>query len=303
MKKKMIIVISLFSLVILSYILIINLYSEKDKNDKFKIVTSFYPVYIIASNLMDNIDNVEVVNMTQYVSGCIHDYVLKPNDMRVLEDADVLIINGGGIENFLDKIIEKYPGLKIIDSSKNIDILESNHSHEGEEATLNPHIWLDPSKYIVQVNNISDELSKINSINKAEYLRNKENYIKKIDEISEMIDNELSVVNKKDIIIFHDSLEYFADIINLNVRHVVDMDEGTVLSASEIKHLIEEIKEYNVEVLFTELQFDNSLVDTIKKEVAVDVYSLDTIVTGDETNDAYINAMKENIRILKEALK
>ena len=82
--------------------------TKQEKDDKFKIVTSFYPIYIIALNLTDGIDNVIVENMTETNVGCLHDYTLTTNDLIKLEDADVFIQNGLGIETFIQKVTESY---------------------------------------------------------------------------------------------------------------------------------------------------------------------------------------------------
>ena len=50
--------------------------SSKDKEDKIKVVTSFYPMYLLTSNVVKDIDNVELINMTDSSTGCLHDYSL-----------------------------------------------------------------------------------------------------------------------------------------------------------------------------------------------------------------------------------
>src|SRR5512145_2903253 len=69
-----------------------------DQGKTFTIVTSFYPVYIIARNVADSIDGVKVVNMTAPVTGCLHDYSITSADMKNLEGAGILLINGAGME-------------------------------------------------------------------------------------------------------------------------------------------------------------------------------------------------------------
>ena len=108
---------------------------EQKENGNFKIVTSFYPVYIMTINITQGAQNIEVMNLTQNNVGCLHDYTLAASDMRKVENADVFIQNGFGLENFANKIISTYPNLKIVDSSTNV-----MGRVEGKEGT-NPHIW------------------------------------------------------------------------------------------------------------------------------------------------------------------
>ena len=81
------------------------------------IVTSFYPMYILTSNIADGIEDVEVVNMTEPQTGCLHDYQLVPADLKVLEKADIFVINGAGMESFLEKVISQLPDLTVIEAA------------------------------------------------------------------------------------------------------------------------------------------------------------------------------------------
>ena len=102
---------------------------------KFRIVTSFYPVYIATANITKGVDGVEVINMTKPQTGCLHDYQLTTDDMKTLDQADAFVANGAGMEAFLDKVINEHKNLKVIDASKDIELLQDE---EGE----NPHVWL-----------------------------------------------------------------------------------------------------------------------------------------------------------------
>jgi zinc transport system substrate-binding protein len=99
------------------------------KDSTHTIVTSFYPEYIIAKNLLDNCDDINLVNMTSETTGCLHDYQLTSKDMKILTTCDGLIINGGDMEPFIDDITKALPNLPIIDSSKGIKLLEGTHTH------------------------------------------------------------------------------------------------------------------------------------------------------------------------------
>ena len=128
------------------------------------IVTSFYPMYILTQNVAAGIDGVTVQNMAEQNVGCLHDYQLQTRDMVTLEGADALVINGGGMEQFMDKVMTLREDLPVIDASEGIEMLPSasehdhddhdDHDHEGE--VMNAHVWLDPSLAMVQVRNIAE---------------------------------------------------------------------------------------------------------------------------------------------------
>lgn len=114
------------------------------------VVTSFYPVWILARNLTEGIEGLEVVNMAANTTGCLHDYTLQNSDMAVLSAADALLINGSGMETFLPVITSAYPDLPVIDATAGLpflaesDLVEIGEPEEGEE--INAHLWLDPQR-------------------------------------------------------------------------------------------------------------------------------------------------------------
>ena len=126
MKKKILIAgIILFCIVALIIFLCIKNASRNEgqvqDNNNFKIVTSFYPVYIITENITKGATNIELSNMAELNGGCLHDYTLSTSDVKKVENADVFIENGVGLENFTEKLLQIYSRVKIIDSSKNIE--------------------------------------------------------------------------------------------------------------------------------------------------------------------------------------
>jgi len=146
--------------------------ANTDKPKEFTIVTSFYPIYVSAINVAKDIPGVRVKNMTEPQTGCLHDYQLSPSDLKTLESADVFVINGAGMEAFMDKVISQMPKLKVVEASKGIELIKN--SSDGEE---NPHVWVSISEAIKQVKNISEELALINSENADKYSKNSEDYI------------------------------------------------------------------------------------------------------------------------------
>jgi len=220
MNKKALISVLLLLILIVTIGLIYG--KARQENNKFKIVTSFYPTYIIARNITNGIDEIEVQNMVALTAGCIHDYTLTPSDMVKIEQADVLIVNGAGMEGFVEDIKNNYPKLPIIDASTNISLTEHQLEHE-----YNSHIWMDPTKYIEQINNVSEQLMVIDSQHKEIYEENTKNYIKKINDLIMKMQTELISAKDEKVIIFHDAFEYLANYLKMNVIYTVDMNHDT----------------------------------------------------------------------------
>ena len=115
--KYIIIAIILLALIVAIIILNINRNSRENMEDgTTKIVTSFYPMYIIAENITEGAKNIELANMADVNVGCLHDYTLTTEDMKKVENADIFIIKGLGMEDFIDKVISSNESMMVIDS-------------------------------------------------------------------------------------------------------------------------------------------------------------------------------------------
>lgn len=271
-----------------------------ESNNKLTIVTSFYPMYISTLNIVKDIPDVEVINMTAPQTGCLHDYSLSTKDLKTLSSADIFVINGAGMESFLDDVIDEYSDLKIIEASNGISLIEDT-DHD-----VNPHVWVSISKNIEEVSNIAKELSAFDPNHASEYEANADAYIAKLENLRTEMHAALDNVNNKDIITFHEAFPYFAEEFNLNIAGVIEVEPDSEPSAKEVENIISIINEKNIKALFTEPQYSSKIADTIAKETGASIYTLDPIVTGDANEDAYddyIIKMQENLNTLKEALK
>ena len=293
--------------------------SVNQEGKKIQVVTTFYPMYIIGLNIIDGIDSIELKNLTSKNTGCLHDYQLTTEDMKILASADVLIMNGGGMENFIEDIIKNYPQLLVIDASKGITMLKRETDLLAQtEGDFNSHVWLDPKLYINQIENVRDGLtSYLDSMGLDEedipksILNNAQTYIQKVSDLDREIEESLLPMTnmsdlagrKKEAVIFHDAFAYLASRIGLTVAYTVQMGTDTTLSAGEIADVIDLVKKDKIKYLFTELQYSDSIAKRIEDETDASVYVIDSIVTGDGSKDSYLNAMHQNILVLQDALQ
>ena len=224
--------------------------------------------------------------------------------MRKLEGADVFVINGGGMESFLDKAISVYPSLKIVNAST--DILEEHseeHVHEEEHHhEENPHIWVSVSLYIEQVKNIVEELKNIDPQNAEEYEINAREYIENLTILKDEMHAKAELFTHKNIVTFHEAFEFFAEEFDLNIVAVIEREPGTSPSAKELVGIVDTIKELEVNAIFVEPQYLKTAATTIANETKVSTYELDPIVSGAFEKDAYEKIMRKNIEVLEEAL-
>lgn len=264
------------------------------------VVTSFYPMYISTINITKGVEGVNVINMTKPQTGCLHDYQLTPEDLKTLEKADLFVVNGAGMEAFLDKAVKQQAKMKIIEASKNIELLKDENDEE------NPHVWVSITNNIVQVKNIAEQLSVADPAHAVQYQNNAVEYTNKLEALRSEMHKALDNMPNKQIITFHEAFPYFAKEFNLNIVDVIEREPGTEPSPKELEETIAKIKAANIRALFAEPQYPSKAAQTIARETSATVFSLDPVVTGEtnpEAYDAYLTAMKENMKILKEALQ
>lgn len=292
--------ISLLLLVIMCFMALGCDSKQAEKKD-FTIVTSFYPMYIDVINITKDVEGVKVINMTKPQTGCLHDYQLTTEDMKTLEQADVFVANGAGMESFLDKATKQNKNMKVVEASNYKDI---NFIKDGDED--NPHVWMSVTYSIAQVKAITAALCEADPAHKDAYRKNALDYCMKLEKLKKEMHEELDDLPNKDIVTFHEAFPYLAKEFKLNIVSVIEREPGTEPTPQELETTIAKVNTLPVKVLFTEPQYSPAAAETIAKETGAKIYQLDPVVTGEanlEAMDAYISAMKKNMNILKEALQ
>ena len=270
MKKIVINIVSVILLAIIIFIIYKNINREETIEDgKVHIVTSFYPIYIMTLNITDGIENVEVSNMTSEFSGCIHDYTLKTQDLKKFEKADVFVENGFGIENFSQKIIDTYPEIKVIESGKQI----SDYIYEDDKKeNINAHFWTSIDNYILQIKEISSELSKIDVNNMEKYKENENKYITKLENLKKEYTEKLKTIQNKKVISLNESFSYLLKFVGINEMLIETDHEQTSLSAEMIRNVIDNMNENNIKTIIIEQNDNEQNAKTIANETGAKIY-------------------------------
>ena len=259
------------------------------------IVATTLPVYEFTSTLCQGTDLTVSRLITEEVS-CLHDYTLQVNQMQAVESADVVILNGGGLEDFLDDVLENAD--RVIDTSKDLE-LSCGHHHEGHDHEHDPHIWLSPEKAKQMCQTICTELSELYPAHKERFDSNLAVLLTKLDTLQAYGETELSDLKTRDLITFHDGFAYFAESFGLRIVKAVEEESGSEASAKELVEIIDLVKENNLPAIFTERSGSTSAAKVISAETGAKVYCLDMAMAG----NSYFDAMYHNIRIIKEALE
>jgi zinc transport system substrate-binding protein len=272
------------------------------KNHKIVALASFFPLYDFTKEVgKDKIDVSLIVP-----SGLEpHDWEPSIQDIQQIQQADIIIINGVGFENWLESVEKSNSDLTIIDSSNGINIIKKIEIDEHEDAYRessldDPHIWLNPNLVKIQITNIANGLVKLDPDNSQYYRNNSEEYIKKLDELDEKIRNELSNC-RKDFVAFHDAFTYFAEEYGLNQHTITSTDPHDEPTSKTLEQIINLAKKMKIQIIFSEEGVDKRTSEVIANELGGKVLILSPLEIS-EPDTSYIEKMEANLDNLKEAL-
>ena len=265
-----------------------------------QILATTKPVYDFTTFLCENTGLSVDLLVTENVS-CLHDYTLQVRQMRKIETAELIIMSGAGLEEFLHKSLDY--AAHLIDTSNGIN-LHCGHEEEDHDTTHHhhdndPHIWLSVPNARIMAKNIVDGLIEIFPQYIEQFLSNLEKLNYRFDELEEYGNQMLSHLTSRELITFHDGFGYFAEAWDLTILHALEEESGSEASAEELKELIELVRSHQLPAIFVEENGSTSASQIVANETGVSIHSLSMSMSQD-TN--YFDAMYHNINAIKEAL-
>lgn len=268
------------------------------QGSRITVVTSFYPMYIMALNVVNGVPGVSVHNLTPPSTGCLHDYTLTVGDMKKLVNASILITNGAGMESFVDKVATRYPKLRVVPLARGIPLIRGAH-----DAPPNPHVWVSVSGAITEVKNLGEAMEEFDPGHARLYRANTSRYVATLEDLRTRMHAALSPYRGRKIVTFHEAFPYFAREFGLQIAAVVEREPGSQPSAQELANTINLVREHGIQLLFSEPQYPASAAAVIARETGAHVYVLDPAVTGPAETDAYLKIMEANLAVLAKALR
>lgn len=273
------------------------------KADYAPIAATTLPVWDFTSRLCQDTPLAVTRLVTEQVS-CLHDYSLNVRQVKAAEAAQVVVISGAGLEDFLDDLLLDVP---TIDASQGISLLHSDEAHEEEEHhheedghhhEEDPHIWLSPENAMVMAQNICDGLSRQYPDYEDTFRANLEDLLPQLKALQSYGEEQLSGLQYRELIPFHDGFSYFAQAFHLTILESVEEESGSEASAKDLIHLTELVRDHNLPAIFTEVSGSDSAAQVIARETGCKVYALDMAMSG----SSYFKAMYHNIDTIREAL-
>lgn len=273
------------------------------------VAVSFYPIYIFTLNITDGISDISVECMAEQAAGCLHDYTITAKDAKLLNDCNVFVINGAGMESFIEDLYETAEKLNIIDSSVGAQLICPHHHEEDESGSHdhrheeNSHIWMSVDNAVLQVENICCGLIDAFPEYEEELTQNKDEYIKKLFALDSEIKGAKAELQGERVITFHDAYAYLFEDLGIEILTTVENDEGGEPSAKSLGELSDEIKEENIKALFIEPSYEGSSAEILQNETGAKVYVLNPVLKGEKEKNAYEEIMRNNLQTILKAVK
>lgn len=255
-----------------------------------------------------------------------HHFDPTPADLMVLADADVLVVNGAGLDSFVDRAVASsgFAGT-IIDASEGIDLAEAraitreadghdaaegdehehddhdhaehehdDHDHDDHDhGDLNPHLWTTPRYAADMVTEIAEGLAEADPSHAADFTARAEAYIEQLTQLDQWIAAQVATVPRAERVLVtgHDSLRYYLHDYDIAYAGALlpSFEDNAEPSAAEIDALIAAIRERGVKAIYVESSLSPKLAQTVANEAGVTVIDEDALYVdslGSETSGA-----------------
>ena len=276
--------------------------ADKGEVNRLTVVATTYPVYLLACAVTDGVEGVSVERLNTGSVSCLHDYTLSVDDMKKLEGADVIALNGAGLEDFMEDALAASDAASI-DCSAGVELLENlSHSHEeGDEdghdhGHWDPHIWMDPGNAAVMAENLAQGLSQADPDYEARYQENGAAAAERLRAWKDELKAAFDGTQAAGPITFHDGFQYFARAFDLPLLAAIEEEAGSEASAREIVEITGLVKEYNLPVIFTEVNGSDATANAIARETGCAVAQLTMMMDGPEDGslDDYYEGLWDN---------
>lgn len=295
---------------------------SKESNTSLKVLATQNFLADIAQNVAG--ERVKVESLIP-IGTDPHAFEPTPQDVQKIAQSNVLILNGAGLEEWLEKTLENAGGERaIIESSAGLAMREprpnepvhtheheGEHDHESEHAHEgDPHFWFDPTLVVKYVENIRDGLIAADPAGKETYTANAAAYIAKLNELDDWIKTQVEQIpaERRLMVTDHHTFGYFADRYGFTIIGAIvpGFTTGASPSAQELASLIDQIKDTGAPVIFLEASTSPQMAQQIASEtgakVVTDLYTHSVTEAGGKAT-TYLDMMKHNVMRIVEALK
>ncbi len=238
-----------------------------------------------------------------------HSFAPTPQDVARIANSSVLIVNGFGLEGWLNVVLENAGGSRLVITAT--DGLTGRTPGPGEPVGVNdPHFWLDPTKVVTYVENIRAGLSQADPGGAAIYARNAAAYVAKLDQLDQWVKTQVSQIpaDRRLLVTNHESFGYYADRYGLKIVGTIipSISPDASTSAQQLSQLVDQIKKTGAPAIFLETGSNPQLADQIAQETKVKVvteFYTHSITAPNGPAPTYLDMIRFDTTVIVQALK
>lgn len=267
---------------------------------RIKVVTSFYPLYEIAKRVGG--DYIDLKNLVP-AGAEPHDYELTPKDIASITESQILLVNGGGMEPWLDKLLSdlaQQSPVRVLDESKLFESAGVGSQHD-------PHIWLDPSQYMQEVSEFEKTISSLDPLHKEYYSLQAKNFIAQLTDLDEKFKQGLQNCALRDFVTNHAAFAYLSKRYNLNMIAIAGFSPDAEPSIKTLASLVDVINQKKIHYILTESLVSPKIAEVLANETGAKTLVLNPLegLTSEQMTSGqnYLTVMQQNLKNLQTALE
>ena len=277
---------------------------EEEPEASHTVITSFYPLYFFTSEVLGDTEGVELTNLIPS-GGEPHTFEPSPSQLGQMESADLLIVQGAGLEPWFEGLDV---GVASLEVNAHLDLMAAeeghddrdDHGHDDED----PHTWLDPVLAAETVEHIREALVVMDEANAAAYEANADELVARLGALDAAFAEGLASCSLDAFITSHDAFGYLAKRYGLHVHAVAGISPFDEPSAHQLTELIEVAEHEGVEHIFFEVLANSEAAEVLADEAGLDTLVLNPIagLSSDQSAEDYFSLMEANLANLRTGL-
>lgn len=292
--------------------------------DKKTVMTTFYPVYYLASRIGGEAVNVEMLLESGQDA---HSYESTAKDAVAVQEADLFIYQDDEMEFFVSDLLSivDQEATQVLESTEGIELLSGDHNHEEEEHDheheegheeehdhehdheheeghsheFDPHTWLDPNFYSQQAENVKNALIELDPANEATYTENAAKLSEELTALNEDFNVGLADLKNRTIVVQHEAFGYLAHAYDLEQLAISGLANNAEPSAKQLAEMTNVVNERNIQVIYVDPTTSTTISETVSQATGAELRPLRTLefITEEEIEQGedYFSIMRENL--------
>ncbi|MBG9977693.1 metal ABC transporter solute-binding protein, Zn/Mn family [Ruoffia tabacinasalis] len=292
--------------------------------DKKTVMTTFYPMYYLASRIGGEAINVEMLLESGQDA---HSYESTAKDAVAVQEADLFIYQDDEMEFFVSDLLSivDQEATQVLESTEGIELLSGDHNHEEEEHDheheegheeehdhehdheheeghsheFDPHTWLDPNFYSQQAENVKNALIELDPANEATYTENAAKLSEELTALNEEFNVGLADLENRTIVVQHEAFGYLAHAYDLEQLAISGLANNAEPSAKQLAEMTNVVNERNIQVIYVDPTTSTTISETVSQATGAELRPLRTLefITEEEIEQGedYFSIMRENL--------